>query len=130
MSDKKEACPCGGADYQHCCRPYIEGGVPAPDAQALMRSRYTAYVLGNEDYLRATWHPRTRPAEKLTGEGTRWLGLEVKRHHEQGDQAQVEFVARYRVGGQGHRLHELSNFEREDGRWLYVDGSFPEKKKR
>ncbi len=90
-----------------------------------MRSRYSAYVLALEPYLLATWHASTRPpALNLADEaGTKWLGLEVKRHQQSDDgQALVEFVARYRVAGRGHRLHEVSRFVREDGRWYYVDG--------
>ena len=90
-----------------------------------MRSRYSAYVLGLEPYLLATWHASTRPPVlNLADEsGTKWLGLEV-RHHRQPDaeHATVEFVARYRVAGRGHRLHEVSRFVRADGRWYYVDG--------
>jgi len=90
-----------------------------------MRSRYCAYVLGHADYLLATWHPSTRPAGLDLEEEPRpkWLGLEVKRHEVTGqDQAIVEFVARYRVGGRGQRLHEISRFVREEGRWYYFDG--------
>ena len=90
-----------------------------------MRSRYAAYVLGREDYLLATWHPATRPADlALEAEPKpKWLGLEVRRHMVTGnDAAMVEFVARYRIGGRGHRLQETSRFVREDGRWYYVDG--------
>jgi SEC-C motif-containing protein len=89
-----------------------------------MRSRYSAYVLKLEEYLIATWHPDTRPSElDLTADDTKWLGLEVKKHALQdASHATVEFVARYRVAGKGHRLHELSRFVREDGRWYYVDG--------
>ncbi len=94
-----------------------------------MRSRYSAYVLGDRDYLLATWHPDTRPADLDLGDtaATRWLGLDVKRHAVTGpDSAIVEFVARYRIGGASAvRLHEVSRFVREDGRWYYVDGDFP-----
>lgn len=89
-----------------------------------MRSRYSAYVLGLSNYLLATWHPRTRPASLVLEPG-RWLGLSVRRHECTGDTAVVEFVARYRVGGKGQRLHECSRFLREDGRWYYLDGDFP-----
>ena len=89
-----------------------------------MRSRYSAYVLGLTDYLLATWHASTRP-ESLDDAPTHWLGLDVKRHQAIDDtRAIVEFVARYRVDGRGHRLHETSRFVREDGRWYYVDGDF------
>lgn len=97
-----------------------------------MRSRYSAYVLGDAAYVRASWHPDTRPADLELGDGTttRWLGLEVKRHVPiDADHATVEFVARYRTGGApAVRLHELSRFERIDGRWYYVDGTFPARK--
>ena len=94
-----------------------------------MRSRYSAYVDGNADYLRATWHRDTRPAtlDFSDAAATRWLGLEVRRHvaHD-ADHATVEFVARYKIGGAAAvRLHEISRFVREDGRWYYVDGEFP-----
>ena len=89
-----------------------------------MRSRYSAYVLKLEDYLLATWHPDTRPSElHLAADDSKWLGLEVKKPAVQDDtHASVEFVARYRIAGRGHRLHEISRFVREDGRWFYVDG--------
>lgn len=89
-----------------------------------MRSRYVAYVLGLEPYLLATWHPSTRPAElKLDEDPPRWLGLSIKRHEVQDENnAIVEFVARYKIGGRAYRLHEISRFVREDGRWFYVDG--------
>lgn len=90
-----------------------------------MRSRYSAYVLRLEDYLLATWHASTRPAALDLGAEApaKWLGLEVRAHSESVDAATVEFVARCRVGGRAQRLHELSRFVREDGRWFYVDGT-------
>ncbi|MBI4937561.1 MAG: zinc chelation protein SecC [Nitrosomonadales bacterium] len=93
----------------------------------MMRSRYSAYVLKLEGYLLATWHPGTRPAAlDLAADNARWLGLEVKRHTvESAERATVEFVARYRVGGRAHRMHEISRFVREEGLWFYVDGEFP-----
>ena len=121
-------CPCGtDRAYAACCGRY-HAGEAAPDAEALMRSRYSAFVTGNADYLRATWHPDTRPDELgLDAPGaqkTTWLGLTVKSHRVTGPEtAEVEFVARYRVGGgSAVRLHERSRFVREDGRWYYVDG--------
>ena len=90
-----------------------------------MRSRYSAYVLGLEPYLLATWHASTRPsALNLAEEGaTKWLGLEIRRTQSpDGPHASVEFVARYRIAGRGHRLHEVSRFVFEDGAWFYVDG--------
>ena len=122
-------CPCGrGRPYGQCCGP-LHGGQPASDAEALMRSRYSAYVLGDANYARSSWHPDTRPDELDLGDpaATRWLGLEVKRHVAvDADHATVEFVARYRRGGApAVRLHELSRFVREDGRWYYLDGQSP-----
>ena len=90
-----------------------------------MRSRYAAYALLREAYLLATWHVSTRPAALHLAEeaAAKWLGLEVKRHVQQDtEHATVEFVARYKVNGRAHRLHENSRFVREDGRWFYVDG--------
>ena len=89
-----------------------------------MRSRYSAYVMKLEAYLLATWHSSTRPvALDLAADDCKWLGLEVRRHGlSDATHAVVEFVARYRVAGRGHRLHESSRFVREDGRWYYVDG--------
>src|SRR5690554_5254942 len=121
---KTPLCPCGsGRPLSKCCAP-LHAGVPAPDAEALMRSRYSAWVLGEMDYLRATWHADTCPPDLASDAGeVRWLGLSVKRHVLTGeDSAEVEFVARYRVAGRGARMHEVSRFVCEDGRWLYVDG--------
>ncbi len=119
-----EACACGsGRPYAACCGPCLEGGAPAPDAERLMRSRYTAFVRGRTDYLLDTWHPQTRPASLTLDTGVKWLGLEVRRHGPVDEtHAEVEFVARSRVAGRGQRLHERSRFVREGGRWYYVDG--------
>ena len=120
-------CPCGAVDYAACCGRY-HSGASAPDAESLMRSRYSAYVLGLEAYLLATWHHTTRPAAlDLAADNAKWLGLEVKKHTpESADRATVEFVARYKIGGRAYRLHEISRFVREEGRWFYVDGEFPD----
>ncbi len=88
-----------------------------------MRSRYAAFVMQRADYLLATWHASTRPAQLDFEPGLRWLGLEVKRHRPTGaDTATVEFVARSKLGGRAHRLHETSRFVREGGQWFYLDG--------
>lgn len=120
------ACPCDPSRrYAACCGP-LHTGQAAATAAALMRSRYSAYVLGDLEYLRASWATRTCPDALEFDPAVRWLGLEVKRQREDGDAAVVEFVARYRVGGgSAVRLHEVSRFERADGRWVYVDGEFP-----
>ncbi len=126
MKLNSNLCPCGShKNLADCCAAYINGEQIAPTAEALMRSRYTAYTLLAEEYLLATWHPSTRPsALGLAQEApTKWLGLEVKNHRQQdADHATVEFVARYKVNGRAFRLHEVSRFVREAGRWFYVDG--------
>ena len=115
-------CPCGSrTTYDDCCSRW-HAGEAAPTAEALMRSRYAAYVLRRTDYLLATWHPRTRLSELSLDPAVAWLGLEVRRHVDAGDRATVEFVARSKLAGRAHRLHETSNFVREERRWYYVDG--------
>jgi len=127
----KITCPCGsGALYQDCCEPY-HLSLAAPNAEKLMRSRYSAYVLGLEDYLLNTWHPNTRPqALKLKQDKTQWLGLEVLRFEpsieSNDEQAIVEFVARYKINDRAGKIHEISRFKRIANRWLYVDGDFSE----
>ena len=121
------ACPCGGPKpYLECCGRWHEGpqAMQAPTAEALMRSRYSAFVLDKLPYLLATWHSSTRPAALGPNPpDLKWLGLAVKKALVQdADHATVEFVARSRQAGRAHRLHELSRFVREDGRWYYVDG--------
>jgi SEC-C motif-containing protein len=116
-----------------CCGRFIDGGESAPRALELMRSRYSAYVLGDTAYLRATWAPHTCPADLDASpdapDAPRWLGLQIKRFAEQDNShAEVEFVARFKLGGRAHRLHETSRFVRgDDGHWRYVDGDVSEK---
>ncbi|HEY9279774.1 MAG TPA: YchJ family metal-binding protein [Eoetvoesiella sp.] len=125
-------CPCGGKGgvflYRDCCGPFINDNKPAPSAEQLMRSRYTAYALGNADYILATWHASTRPAELTlespgTPHSTRWLGLEIHSHTQlNATEAQVMFTARYREAGRAGRLKELSRFVLENEQWFYLDG--------
>lgn len=124
MPTPKDACPCGrGPAFDACCGRYLGTGVPAPDAESLMRSRYTAFVRGDVAHLLVTWHASQRPGRLELDEDVKWLDLEVKRHTPIDDtHAEVEFVARSRVQGRGQRLHERSRFVREDGYWYYVDG--------
>ena len=126
------ACSCGSSQsYVQCCEPLHQGLVNAATAEALMRSRYSAYVLRLSDYVLGTWHVSTRPQDlDLSEDGaTKWLGLTVIRALD-GDlpnEAWVEFVAKYKVGGQGaQRLHETSRFVHGKGGWFYVDGVFAE----
>ena len=120
-------CPCGSALRDaDCCGRFHAGPLhlQAPTAEALMRSRYSAFVRDLTDYVLATWHASTRPLRLEANEpGLKWLGLEV-RHHTviDADHATVEFVARSKLAGRAQRLHEISRFVREDGRWFYVDG--------
>jgi SEC-C motif domain protein len=123
-------CYCGREGlYENCCGFFHSGADTATTAEQLMRSRYSAYVLALEDYLLATWHEATRPTSLDFSDATKtkWFGLEVKRHLMiDANHAQVEFVARYKVGGlPAVRLHEISDFVFENGRWFYVAGVFP-----
>ena len=141
---KPVECPCGGASpaqkanaraprYEDCCGRFIDGDAAPANAMELMRSRYTAYVLGDTAYLRATWAEATCPpdldADPEAPDAPRWLGLAVKRHVPLDERhAEVEFVARYKVGGRAYRLHETSRFERDEhGFWRYVDGEVSER---
>ncbi|MBP6375343.1 MAG: hypothetical protein KAY73_03825 [Giesbergeria sp.] len=126
------ACPCGRLSTKRqplalvdCCGRYLDhfDTAAAPDAEHLMRSRYSAFVLQRRDYLLATWHASQRPSCLDFEPGAQWLGLEVRRQRTlDAAHAEVEFVARYRVAGRAVRLHENSRFVREDSRWYYVDG--------
>ena len=91
-----------------------------------MRSRYCGFLLRNEAYLLATWHPRTRPSRVRFDADQRWLGLRIRSTRGGGsddESGAVEFVARYKINGKGHRLHEQSRFEKIAGRWYYLDGT-------
>ncbi len=129
-------CPCGRMSPKQqplmggeCCGRYIENfmDLPAPDAESLMRSRYTAFVQGRTAYLLATWQRDKRPDMLEPEQGVQWLGLEVKDHQLiDAEHAEVEFVARWRVNGRAERMHVRRRLVRlEDGemsRWIYVDG--------
>jgi SEC-C motif-containing protein len=125
-------CPCGsGRSLEDCCAPIV-AGTPAPTPEALMRSRYTAFVLGELDHVERTHAPEIRDdfnraeAERSAAE-CEWLGLEIKQATEDGDEGTVEFVARFKRGGQTFVQHELSRFGRRDGRWLYLSGEIDPK---
>jgi SEC-C motif-containing protein len=121
-----QPCPCGsGRGFAECCGPYLAGRAFAPTAEALMRSRYSAYVESNEGYLVRTWHPRTRPDDASPEPGLRWLGLEVRHTRGGGvddDAGTVEFAARFEIRGKPGLLHETSRFVKEHGHWFYLDG--------
>lgn len=120
-------CPCGsGLTFNQCCRP-LHDGKAAPTAEALMRSRYSAYVLANGNYLHRSWHTSTRPTKKSLQSlaPTQWTGLTIVRTEQGGldhTSGLVEFIASYQEDNQTKLLHEISRFVREGGRWFYVDG--------
>lgn len=131
-------CPCGGGVYDRCCGAFHRGdGWPA-SAEQLMRSRYSAYVLGDGSWVRRTWHPSTCPPgleQDIARDAepgphrVHWLGLTIRDATQQDDDhAEVEFVARFKVNGKATRMHERSRFVREAAapgqapRWLYLDG--------
>ena len=120
-----EPCPCGsGAAFADCCGRWLEGGLAAPTAEALMRSRYTAYVRGAFDYLARTWHPKTRPPD-LGPQPVQWLGLTIVAIEQGGERDQtgtVEFKARYTSPEGEGVMHERSRFQRVQGAWCYLDG--------
>ncbi|MEU7532163.1 YchJ family metal-binding protein [Saccharothrix sp. NPDC042600] len=118
-------CRCGsGEPYESCCAPYHQGDKQAPTAEALMRSRFTAFALRDEAYLLATWHPTTRPRHLDFDPDQHWTHLQIHNRtegtpfHTTGT---VEFTAHYRYQGEPQELHENSRFTREATRWLYVE---------
>jgi SEC-C motif-containing protein len=117
------ACPCGlGEVYDSCCGRY-HGGTPAPTAEQLMRSRYSAFAVGDADYLLRTWHPSARPRTLELDPKTQWTRLAVLETHGGGlldTTGTVSFRAIYALDGKRHVLDETSRFVREGKRWLYV----------
>ena len=130
MEEKlQSACPCGtGVAYAACCGRFIEGHDLAVTAEQLMRSRYTAYVVHDEVYLRSTWARQHCPVTLIETPSPQWTGLKILRTEAGGvgdTTGIVEFVARYKVNGRAYRLHEVSEFVQDNGRWLYVKGVGP-----
>lgn len=126
MTRQPSPCPCGsGTRLADCCQPLLDGARQALTAEELMRSRYSAYALGDADYVYRTWHPRTRPADVVLDDGSAWVSLEVVRRDRGGpldDEGEVEFVARWSGPDGRGALHETSRFTRRTGRWFYLDG--------
>ncbi len=123
MSDA--ACPCGSGDAYTACCGAIHAGLPASTAEALMRSRFSAFARGDAAYLLASWHPSTRPAELALDADVVWRRLQIVDTVAGGaDDARgvVEFRASYRAPEGAGLLHERSRFSRVDGRWVYLDG--------
>ncbi|GAB2948153.1 YchJ family protein [Streptomyces pseudoechinosporeus] len=118
------SCPCGLPEaYEKCCGRFHSGAETAPTAEALMRSRYCAFVKRDEAYLLRTWHPRTRPPRVEFTPGMKWTGLEIL-GTDQGSAFHNTGTVTFRASYAGGSLHERSRFERVDGAWVYVDGEF------
>lgn len=121
------SCPCDSKkSYQRCCQLLHDGKVTASNAEQLMRSRYSAFVMANITYLIATLQPDKRQADdeavlRQTIEQTQWLGLRIINHQSMEHKATVEFIAFYQDGAIG-QLHERSHFAQQDKQWFYVDG--------
>ncbi len=117
-------CPCcSGFDLNLCCGRYLEGE-PAPTCEALMRSRYSAYVLDNQAYLRKTWHPDTCP-EHLGGTTLKWIALKIidtETGQKDDQEGRVSFIASFCDNTKGRKLHETSRFVRLEDDWVYLDG--------
>ena len=125
MRDDSSRCPCNSGDVLgSCCGPLLDG-VPAPTAERLMRSRYTAFALHDADHLRATWHPSTRPTRIELDDDLHWRRLVIVDRAGGGpfdSEGTVEFEAFWVQGGERGSLRERSRFTRESRRWFYVDG--------
>ncbi len=129
---KQTSCPCGrGLPYAECCGPIHQGGGAPATAEALMRSRYSAFALDDDAFVLATWHPKTRPAEVDPDSHLRWVGLDILESTGGGmfdAEGVVEFRAHYRDHGKHGDMVERSRFVRHDGQWVYwgpilTDGS-------
>jgi SEC-C motif-containing protein len=117
-------CPCGlGETYDDCCGRFHRGEEP-PSAELLMRARYTAYVVGDRDFLLRTWHEKTRPRALTLESGQTWQGLTILDRSGGGlfdSEGVVEFKARYTADGRPGVMHDRSRFAKVDGAWRYVD---------
>lgn len=120
------SCPCGTKlPFAECCKPYLDGTKDAATPELLMRSRYTAFARGDFDYLKKTWHPETVP-DLGTDEPQSWVSLEILEASidDDGEHGEVEFVAKVIVDDRLEVLHEVSDFEKIEGRWVYHSGEF------
>ena len=121
-------CPCrlgqhsSGQTFDRCCGRFISHRALPENAEQLMRSRYSAYTLGDRDYLLTSWHPDFRPAQLRLDSGIRWVGLDIIASEEHGAKARVEFEASLLVQGEVSAMHERSDFVLQQGRWLYTSG--------
>ena len=126
-------CQCGsGQDFVECCGVFLSGRASAPTAEALMRSRYTAFAMRDSNYLLKTWHGSTRPsALDFTTDATQWKKLEILETvsgEEGATRGIVEFKAYFVERARREVLHERSSFLKENGLWYYLDGVMPEKR--
>lgn len=129
-----QLCPCGSAvEYSLCCQPYLSGAQVAQDPSHLMRSRYSAFVMKDTDYLISTWHPNCqaatfRPEIEAGFAHTQWLGLTVFEHAagKNDSEGYVSFIARFNEDGKAGAIIERSRFLKENGRWYYIDGTRPQ----
>ncbi|WP_205676831.1 YchJ family protein [Arthrobacter crystallopoietes] len=124
MDDSSALCPCqSGQEYAECCGRFHRGDAAAGTAEELMRSRYSAFAVGAEDYLLQTWYSETRPTAVELDPKQKWTGLEILGTRKGGPQDKmgtVEFTARFRQDGADHEHHEVSTFVRDDGgSWVY-----------
>ena len=126
MTTERLLCYCdSGQLFSNCCQSVVSGETAAGSAEALMRSRYSAYCLGCEAYLLDSWHTDTRPSRITINPEQQWLGLKIvstQAGNTTDDAGTVEFIARYKLAGSGHRLHETSRFLRVETQWYYLNG--------
>jgi len=121
------SCPCGlNDDYSECCGRYIDGLDSAPEPESLMRSRYTAFAMQKIDYLKDTWHPETCPDDLDESEPSCWVGLEIisTAMDEDEIEGEVEFIAKLIYDNKLEVLHEVSQFDKIAGKWVYHSGEF------
>lgn len=125
MPTNSSLCPCGSKQlFSQCCEPYLRQGQLAADPTTLMRSRYSAFCLGDVEYLKNTWHPDTCPDDLGSDEPSNWVSLEILDCDVDGDEGEVEFRACLIFDNKLETLHEISQFDLIDGRWLYHSGEF------
>jgi SEC-C motif domain protein len=123
-NDSTRPCPCGSAQaYGDCCGRLHRRETTAATAEQLMRSRFSAFSIGDTAYLLRTWHPTTRPGRLTLDPQQRWTRLDILTIDQGGlfdTIGTVEFRAHYRESGHPGTLHEHSRFVREDGEWVYL----------
>nr|WP_321452789.1 YchJ family metal-binding protein [uncultured Carboxylicivirga sp.] len=124
-------CYCGsGKAFEYCCQPYIQGREVAPTAEALMRSRYSAYVIADINYLMNSHHPTSRPTKERKEilkwtKSVQWIKLEVKKTvagNQNDTEGWVVFIAYFSEEGKIETIHENSRFVKENGKWFYISG--------